>query len=424
MTSLEDITTSIDLFLEKGADDRFDMIKEVLDFHIAGEDNNKMLLFFLLLGNFSPKLMNCVLVRGDSSGGKNHLVNNVLKLFPQKKVYIFDSATAAALRYDDDLAGNNILYLRELQEQITLVEFLKAFYNDKLIHKETVRDPETGSQKVITHEYDKMGIVTTFSFENIQIDLVNRSWVLSPDQGHSQTTKIIEHTLDKERNLIMRSVKEQEIRDRSFFISQCITALDFDYEPYICFVNKLRTLFPNEHLNVRRDMNKLIQLIKIICIWNQKSRRTLERGDDRFIFAEFKDLEMALRICQDLFLNVVLHIDSTKRLILDLAKVRQDKAEPEAGMPEEITITEAYEMLREQIGITRKTVQRKMNDLFYEGYLLREKAGNKYVFTLLKGYDIIEALNLNDLREELETMVSNRYRYFTETKEEVILFEG
>jgi len=172
-------------------------------------------------------------------------------------------------------------------------------------------------------------------------------------------------------------------------------------------------------------MNKLIQLIKIICIWNQKSRRTLERGDDRFIFAEFKDLEMALRICQDLFLNVVLHIDNTKRLILDLAKVRLEMGDAEIkdALPECITITEAYEMLREQIGITRKTVQRKMNDLFYEGYLLREKAGNKYVFTLLKGYDIIEALNLNDLREELETMVSNRYRYFTETNEEVLSFE-
>ncbi len=57
--------------------------------------------------------------------------------------------------------------------------------------------------------------------------------------------------------------------------------------------------------------------IKVITIWNQKSRHLVEMGDMHLLFAEYEDLEMALEVCQDLFIDLVLHVDEIKRAILD-----------------------------------------------------------------------------------------------------------
>lgn len=414
---------------------RWDVVCELLNFFIAGEKHNKQLLFLLLLGNYHDKLKSFVLYRGDSSAGKNYVVQNVLQLFPKNDAYIFDSATAVALNYDVELDGVKTLYLRELMEKSSMVDLLKTLYNeDGKIHKETIKDKETKEHIVKTHVIERMGIVTTFSFEDIQIDVINRSWVLVPDQTTKQTNEILDHHLKMEANLIEHNISRKKRMNQCEFIAQCVKCIDFNFEVYIPFVQKLKTLFPVQYLNVRRDFNKLLMLIKILALWNQKNRDCFEISDKKYIIANYIDLEMALEISEKLFINLVLHIDEIKRSVLDFM---EDKIEVElesfqSHIDDKLTtsetdryysITEVFEELRIAHSISRKTIQRKMTNLFHEGYLLREKQGSAYKFHKLRSYNLVEGLKLYKIREEIESLVEQKYIYYKNKSEEILDYE-
>ena len=429
---------------------RTDKVYALLDFDVAGEQQNKRLLFYLLLGSYVPNLAPFIIYRGDSSGGKSHVANDVLKLFPAKHVLYFDSATAAALKYDEAMADAKIIYLRELAEGDTMDEILKGFYNTGgFIHKETVRDPKTKEFVVKTHVFEKKAIITTFSFENTRIDLVNRSWVMTPDQKYEQTSKIIAHKLRVQRRLIERTIEAKQVDQDRTFLAKSLEVLDYNFEVFICYIDRIQSLFPSDYLNVRRDVDKLVNLIKIITIWNQKNRRSVSVGDHKFLLAEYYDLREALEVCETLFIDQVLHIDETKRQILDfmvnnevkqtvsakdvdkfLGKGSDDSAD---ALFEEIeryyTISEVYQELISTSAVSRKTVQRKMDDLYREGYLFRDKSKGAWRYQKLRGYDLIKHINLNRVAEEITDQVDQQYIYYkdkteADIKEEIKLYNS
>lgn len=428
---MEELKVQFKKFNQLPIDSRIDKIKEILDFYVAGENKTKMLVFFLLLGSYHSIYKPIILIRGDSSGGKNHMVNSVLKLYNKKHVYITDSSTDKGILYDESLNDDvKIIYVRELTEQKAIIEFMKSMFQDKIIHKETIMKKGTREHVTKTHELDQRGIITTFSFENVQVDLVNRAWVFIPDQTYQQNIDIIKHGLDREKNLLSNISREKKTQDKCFFISQCIVSLDWNYEVYIPYIDLLHPLFPSGYLNVRRDKDKLINLIKIITIWNQEHRRALELGERRFLLSEYDDLVIALQYAQDFFLDLLLHLDGVKRSILDYMEftedtpvkgknissfAQEDKAEVTVEGEKYYAITEIYEIIRDNLSISRKTVKRKMDDLFFEGYLQREKIKNRFLYKKLRGYDLPEMLELDKLKAQIDIMVHDCYEEYTTT---------
>jgi len=402
-------------WLKKSGKERFEEIKDLLDYFVAGEDRKKLLLYILLAGCWKKDLISLILNRGDSSAGKSHLVKSVLELFPEDEVYILDSATAAALYYDEErLNRSKILFLREMKPQMELVESLKSLYDEDSVRKEVVRIKGDGNyesrQGVLDRVTKQLGVITTFSFENVQVDLVNRAWVLTPDQTFSQTRKIIDFSVEKEANLILNEIQKHKIKNKCNFIGRTLKVLNWEAMVYIPYVNLLKPLFPESFLNVRRDFSKLIKLIKIITLLNQYNRMDVVIEGQRYFFAEYYDLYLALWVSEDIFINQILHIDKTKREILDF--IQFNKQNPVSMEVENVkyTITEVYEHIRDIEGVSRKTVQRKLNDLFYEGYLLREKQGGAYVFSKLRDYNIIENLELEKLKESIDFRVQSEYQ--------------
>lgn len=343
-----------------------------------------------------------------------------------------------------------MIYLREMTEQSKdfMTEYIKRVVDGGGTHLETIKEVEGQSHKAIETEQKKYGIITTISFEEIQIDLVNRGWILIPDQTHDQTNEVINFKFKSIRYKIDRKVKDKFVVNQCFLIAQSIKVLDWNYEVFIPYINKLRDLFPKEYLNVRRDVNKLTHLIEVITLWNQFNRRVVKIGQIRYLFSEFKDLELALEISLDLFINLMLHIDDSKRKILDLFDSiievnnqtkkktvtqktldqtlfleRNKKIEKEnfdKNKDDALTITEVYLKLRLKLGISRRTTQRRMNDLFYEGYLYREKVKGSFYFSKLKDYNILKALNFENLEAEIDDIVEIQYNFYNNTDEEML----
>lgn len=433
-------------FLSLPAREKFKMICDVLDFYIAGEERNKQILYFLLLGNYSQHHKTMVIYRGDSSAGKSYVVDSVIKLFPIEDFYWFDSATAKALEYDEELQEKTTIYLKEMREEYhdSVINFLMSIFDEgDRVHKETVKDNETQSFKVISHEKQRKGVITTLSFENLRIDIINRSWILTPDQKHEQTKRIIDFTIDSYKYKIDRTIKEKQVLNKAYLIGQSTKVLEWDYIVFIPYIEKLRSLFLYQFLNIRRDINKLTHLIEIITIWNQFNRRFVKIGMERYLFSEYEDLELALEIAHDLFIDLILHIDDTKKLILNCFKdiieinkptitqksigsfiedvIESDSQEvKEETTVNKLTITEVTETLKEHLGISRRTVARRMEDLFYEGYLYREKIKAKFYYSKIKGYNIIEALKLKDMKEEIDDLVNLKYGFYKDASEELL----
>jgi len=270
------------------------------------------------------------------------------------------------------------------------------------------------------------------------VDVINRGWVLTPDQSYEQTQKIITFDIELEANLIDRKLKTKEMLHRCFFMSQCVKVLNFDYEVYIPYVEKLNVLLPNTQLNVRRDKNKLFNLIKIITLWNQFNRKSFKIEDDTYLLAEYTDLKMALQICEEMFIDIVLHLDPTKRAILDymeateMVEVKSKNSQEQSSLYDNYggehtrtevkergySITELHSDICDQISISRATMKRKLDDLFYEGYLLREKPKGRFSYKKIRDYSLINVLRLEEIEDEINEVVKNSYMYYAiKTKE-------
>ncbi len=367
-----------------------------------------------------------------------------MNCFPSEDTYIIDSGTAQSLKYDTALDKCKLIYLRELEEGDTIQTVLKALYNeDGYIHKETIkkRDKKEEYFEVKSHFLARKGVVTTFSFEHIAIDIINRAWVLNTNQSYEQNRDVIDFGLRVKKNMIERDLAERKMRQYCFFISQCIQTLDFNFKIFIPYVELLRPLLPDTYLNVRRDKDKLFDLIEYITLWNQKNRQIMDFGDTRYLFANYTDLKMALEISQDLFTNTVFHLDEIKKAILDFMEEFElvDKIIPvehdivnfntvitkqsKKIIVEETTqytISMVYEEMRELYSISRRTIQRKLNDLYYEGYLQRTKEGNAYHYKKLRDYNLQNKIKLDEIKDDIDSLVEQSYLYYSNLTPELL----
>jgi len=389
-------------FLTLSGREKLKRIDNIIAFDITGEENTRRLLFFLLLSNWCKRLKTIVIIRGTYSAGKNHIVLGSVNLFPERDIEVFSSATASVFNYED-LSNKKLLFLREMRDNENTEEIFKSIYDGARKHKEVVR--VDGQNVVIDHLLASLGIITTLSFETLQQDLISRSWVLTIDESITQTQKITRFKNINRRNLIERNIQKKKIDKEAHLISEAWKYLEWDYYVQIPYIEKLEALFPkNPNINLRRDDDKLYNLIEIITLFNQRNRKSLIIGDFKYLFAEYEDLEIALEIAQDLYINLILHIDPLKREILE-AFTEANKV---------WTITKMFELLRKKVGC-RDTIGNKLFDLTTDGFLdKKQKKNREWHFKKLKGIDYKEALQIDNIKEEIDDLVEEKYNYYSE----------
>lgn len=386
---------------------RLEQIDEIIRLNIHGEKNNRRLYYFLNLSNYNKRLRTLVVVRAASSAGKNHLVENVLKMFPQSDIETYSSATASVFNYEN-LGGLKTLFLKEMRESENSEEVFKSLIDGDRTHKEVVR--EKGKNVVVNHYLESLGIVTTLSFENVAIDLVNRSWVLVIDMSATQTREISAFKRKKKKYQIEIDLHLDKIKERQDLIKHSYEYLDWDFIVIIPYIEKLSMLFPhNPKINIRRDEDKLYNLIEIITLFNQKNREFVKIRDNKYIFSEFEDLEIALDVAQEIYIDLILHIDEVKRKIIKFFDHNENT-----------TRTEMHQNLMKEYSHDRKTTTRKMEDLVFEGYLNKEKISNTWYYSRINDIDLVEKMKIGELRDEITECVKDTCRHYKERSVEIL----
>lgn len=387
----------IEKWLKLSDDERAGFIIKILNYYIVGakEVGNALLTFFLKLGDIGGKYQSYVNYKGDSSSGKSYICDTIIKLFPIEFIYIVDSGSAKILRYDTELSPiKKIIYICEMRYNEEFIEELKNFIRKNIRFKVVEKDKETNQFITRTIEQIAKGLLTTYSFENIQQDYADRSWSIITNQSYEQTNKIIDYDLERESNKIEFDVKEQKILNDTIIIQNMIRYLPLSYDVIIPYAKSLKILFPKKsELRARRDDKKFLNLIKCITIFNQKNREII---NNKYIIANFYDFKLALGLGSELFFNITQNLDTTKKEILD--KLSYNTV---------YSLKEINDKIEQILSIHINTLRNKLKDLERKGYVSISKngKGNKKNYEKLKDYKIS---NKNILTPELEQEIKEK----------------
>lgn len=399
-------------------EERINEICEILDFYIVGkkEINKGLLIFLLKLGDILQKeLISFVDFKGESSAGKSYICDNAVKILPEDKIYILDSGSDKALHYDELLKGKRFIYIREMKKNLNLIEELKSTFDYDPIIKTVEKDEETGHFITRTIKNEKMGLLTTYSFEFTQRDLANRSWTFTPNQSYKQNERVINFQIEKQQNKIKYDLIELKMEKKRKSIQNALSLLENNLIPYIAYAKHLKPLFSKKNLRIRRDVEKIYKLIGIITLFNQKNRKTLKIKEigKKYIFSEYNDLALALKIAKEYFLELTQDLDQLKKDILDFMNI-DGIDEYDKKTNEEINRNYKLKDISEEMlkinSIHSRTISRKLKSLSYDGYIemIKKGKGKALEYKKLKGYDELD-VNLEDIKDEINELVKKEY---------------
>jgi len=287
-------------------DDPLGIIKKALDVLIVGEDSLKVQLFLLYLTKeFSPEW--CILLDGTAATGKSHVMKGVAKLFGKKgeEWFSFSRITAAALdRIGEQQVqewDGKIVIIEELQGARAVVEQLRVLISEgelSLLVPEEIIDAD-GTK---THQSVEKRIVFNTLFVTCNAEesdegdqLASRSWILNTDQTRDQTTKIMDAYISEFAD--KRSFKVPNLDQ----ISQSLKFLKKPSKVIFPFAEELKGFLSPNSVRARRDIKKMITLIKASAYFNQRKRYWLEDNEtkERTLIADWRDVELVFNYAGD-----------------------------------------------------------------------------------------------------------------------------
>jgi len=252
-------------------------ITKHLDNLIAGETQNKKVLFVLLLSGKTkdPSLKQMILLKGTEGSGKSTL-QKIADLFETKSVGRF---TAHALDYTD-LEGYEILKLQEIgsmdaeAQGVSTIKFLSS--DDKGYTVEfVVRDKDTGRFATEQTVIPPITLVSTTTRMVLDPQFMRRVWTINPDESPEQTEAVrkwkINH--ENEKAEVALGLRKETSYEHSFKVLKCLVQNIKPQKVVIPYPEALLGVLDKENMRVRGDYDKLINLVKLYNFLNGEQEK-------------------------------------------------------------------------------------------------------------------------------------------------------
>jgi hypothetical protein len=251
------------------------LIKKHLDNIIVGEDENKLLIFILLLSGkkwipYDQKVM--IIVKGEPAAGKTTLID-VANVFHTKDVGRF---SRHALDYSD-LKNFEVLKIKELgaadkeDAGVSTLKFLSA--DDKGYTAEVTERGEEGQWKTTTYKIPPISMITSTTRIHTDSQLERRSWPFNSDESIDQTERIRLWKINnvKERDEVALGKKKFTSKDFSLLVLKYVVSNLKPCYPIVPFPDSLTNLLGTKTLRVRGDYDKVIVACKLYGILKQRT---------------------------------------------------------------------------------------------------------------------------------------------------------
>jgi len=299
-------------------------IEKHLDNIIAGERENKIIIFILLLsGKFNnPQMKQMILLKGTEGSGKSTLMK-IADFFKTKDVGRFSEH---ALDYTN-LDGYEILRLKEIgnmdeeKQGVSTIKFLSS--DDKgYIVEVTVRDKETGRFTTEEHRIPPITLISGTTRVILDPQFVRRNWILNPDESEEQTAKVLEWKAryKQELNEVALGIKHFTSLDYS---REVLNQLVKQLEPckiIVPFPKALTELLNNKVLRVRGDYDKIMAFLELYCFLNQNRLPKKEVNGKKIVFAKPQICLEALKIVQQPLINMTISLEKRTQKLIEILK--------------------------------------------------------------------------------------------------------
>jgi predicted transcriptional regulator len=375
---LEEIKT---LKSSKGRD-LLEEVKRVLDAYVVGEDENKLLLFLLLLEGQN------VIVKGPPSTGKSRMVESVLKLFPEDDVVTVSGATKKFLRWmeRDHIP---ILYLKEMPKDMLeevkgegLAMDIKLAMSDKIL-KVLIVDMSEKRTVEKTIRVDSVAM-TTIDID-LAPDIESRVWILAPDISPEQTRRVLLYKA-LQYTSFNTPPTDEELRE----IREMARALRANTKIIIPGAQHIaEALFEySQYPRVRRDIDKIFLLIGAVA---KVRGRIYNLNGTPVVIAHPDDVRTAFELSKTAITAMVSNVDTFTYTIYKSLKKISETISPLTP-----------QTLADIMDIPQNLAEKYLDKLVKSGLAVRYKEAHSTVYRLKELQERTVTVDYEKIKEEYE----------------------
>lgn len=375
------------------------------------EFKNKILLYLIMTSRLMDNPLHGILI-SRSGAGKSLLVEITESLCPPEDVESISDLSAQALYYygQDDLKHKFIVIGEKegsqgaeypLRELITRRSITKAI---------PMKDPVSGEIKTVTIKVNgPISLAETTTSSNVNPENLNRCFVLSIDESEEQTRLI--HQLQRKNytlNGFLQRREEARILEKHVYAQRLL-------KPVLVFNPYAEALtFPSSSLKTRRDNEKFLRLIQVICFLHQYQRKLRRKKiSDHEVIEYIECSPEDYRIAYDLLSDGVLDntlddLPASARRLLELIKKYLAERAARDDIPPEKIIFERKE-IREYTSWSFAQVRNNFRILREYEYLqlIKAKNGLANQYRLTANYSDVDFLTTILRPEELEKRLAS-----------------
>ena len=257
--------------------------------HIGESIPKKLLLVCVLSARAGIPIQPAILA--ESSSGKNFLADKVLSLLPQEMVIRRSAISAKALyRTSESLVGR-VLYLQEHKGSEDADFTFRVIQSDnKLVYEATEQGPDGGFRTVVHEKEGPLVILQTSTELRLYDENDTRVCSIYLDESKEQTKRITDHA----KHLAANGGMSREERDAILEVWHDAIGLLESVDVIIPFAERIDA--PSRLVRMRRDINRLLDVIRVLSWLHQHNRRRDHLGR---ILATEEDFHMALSLIGD-----------------------------------------------------------------------------------------------------------------------------
>jgi len=373
------------------------------------ERKNKILLYLVMTSRLMDNPLHAILI-SRSGAGKSHLAEITESLCPPEELESISDLSAQALYYygKEDLK-HRFIVIGEKEGSESSDYPLRELITKKSITKAIpMKDQVTGQIKTVNIKVEgPISFVETTTNSNINPENLNRCFVVGIDESEDQTRLI--HEVQRKSYTLEGFLQKRDldkIRNKHIYAQRILKKI-LVFNPYAELLS-----FPSSKLKTRRDNEKFLRLINVICFLHQYQRKVkklkLENNEViEYIECTPYDYRIAYELLSDGVLdNTLDDLPRPARKLLELIKKYLHERSKRDNIPVDKIIFERRD-IREFTSWSFAQIRNNFRILQDYEYLqlIKSKNGIAKQYKLSGNYSDIDFLNTILTPEELEERI-------------------
>ena len=317
-----------------------DKIADSFNEKIIGETNNKKILFLACMSKDLPQENRIsAMISSSSSAGKSNITNRILDAFSDDVIEYTQFTDSFYMRKLGNTSLDGKIIKIEQMEKENKEGQADMF---RLKHQLSEGKTKTGlserneegkweAKDMIVDGYPVF--ISTTTNPEIQIETINRLFLIELDESKEQTARITKQVLSQYSTLKKQNtwgIQINEIKKLTAIYKKRAREIKSVIIPY---GPKLEKLFQNANMELRRDLKKILNLTCVIAFSHFARRKALAEvvtvPKDSFevqkeyhyhLIADVEDFEEAIKIGKDVIRQTMNKVNSTTIQIIEIVK--------------------------------------------------------------------------------------------------------